>query len=146
MELSREDWEMVALVNREVEHYISLLEDAREREAISTVFNISRLGNQLMQHNTPWKLVKARAYRTCSFCCGRCCARSLFVLLFFFSLPAAQVLVTFVLVRRCQSLTDCLYLLDAVLVKREIFICGSLNYDVFQLPCNRRMDVRKNCG
>jgi methionyl-tRNA synthetase len=58
MELSREDWEVVALVNREVEHYISLLEDAREREAISVVFNISRLGNQLMQHNTPWKLVK----------------------------------------------------------------------------------------
>jgi methionyl-tRNA synthetase len=61
MELSREDWEVVALVNREVEHYINLLEDAREREAISVVFNISRLGNQLMQHNTPWKLVKVRS-------------------------------------------------------------------------------------
>ena len=58
MALTREDWEMVALVNRELEHYITLLEDAREREAISAVFNISRLGNQLMQHNTPWKLVK----------------------------------------------------------------------------------------
>merc|ERR1712059_9874 len=34
------------------------LEEAREREAITSVFNISRLGNQLMQHNTPWKLVK----------------------------------------------------------------------------------------
>jgi len=48
-------------VNREIEHYTALLEDAREREAISTVFNISRLGNQLMQHNTPWKLVKGDA-------------------------------------------------------------------------------------
>lgn len=58
MSLTDEDWELVALVNREIEHYIELLEDAREREAISVVFNISRLGNQLMQHNTPWKLVK----------------------------------------------------------------------------------------
>jgi len=56
--LNAEDWEIVCLVNREVTHYIQLLEDAREREAISAVFSISRLGNQLMQHNTPWKLVK----------------------------------------------------------------------------------------
>merc|ERR1711872_180365 len=50
MSLTAEDWE--------IEHYQLLLDDAREREAITTVFNISRLGNQLMQHNTPWKLVK----------------------------------------------------------------------------------------
>jgi len=61
MELNADDWEIVALVNRELEHYTLLLEDAREREAISAVFNISRLGNQLMQHNTPWKLVKGDA-------------------------------------------------------------------------------------
>jgi len=58
MDLNNEDWEMVARVNQELTNYISLLEDAREREAITCVFNISRLGNQLMQHNTPWKLVK----------------------------------------------------------------------------------------
>jgi len=58
MELNSDDWEIMALVNRELKTYISLLEDAREREAITAVFNISRLGNQLMQHNTPWKLVK----------------------------------------------------------------------------------------
>lgn len=58
MELTSDDWEIIALVNRELNHYITLLEDAREREAITAVFNISRLGNQLMQHNTPWKLVK----------------------------------------------------------------------------------------
>merc|ERR1740128_554297 len=61
MNLNEDDWEIVALVNRELVHYISLLEDAREREAITSVFNISRLGNQLMQHNTPWKLVKGSA-------------------------------------------------------------------------------------
>ena len=58
MDLNNDDWEMVARVNQELTNYISLLEDAREREAITCVFNISRLGNQLMQHNTPWKLVK----------------------------------------------------------------------------------------
>ena len=61
MELSLEDWELVARVNQELARYIGQLEDAREREAITTVFNISRLGNQLMQHNTPWKLVKGSA-------------------------------------------------------------------------------------
>jgi len=58
MNLNNEDWEVVARVNQELTAYISHLEDAREREAITAVFNVSRLGNQLMQHNTPWKLVK----------------------------------------------------------------------------------------
>ena len=58
MNLNSEDWELVARVNQELSAYIGHLEDAREREAITTVFNVSRLGNQLMQHNTPWKLVK----------------------------------------------------------------------------------------
>eukprot|EP00092_Neocalanus_flemingeri_P103112 GFUD01131912.1.p1 GENE.GFUD01131912.1~~GFUD01131912.1.p1 ORF type:complete len:917 (+),score=367.75 GFUD01131912.1:349-2751(+) len=61
MDLNKDDWEMVARVNQELGSYINLLEDAREREAITAVFNISRLGNQLMQHNTPWKLVKGSA-------------------------------------------------------------------------------------
>merc|ERR1719509_111382 len=61
MALTNEDWELVARVNQELANYIAQLEDAREREGITTVFNISRLGNQLMQHNTPWKLVKGSA-------------------------------------------------------------------------------------
>lgn len=44
---------VAARINQELVEYISLLEDAREREGISAVFNISRLGNQIMQHNTP---------------------------------------------------------------------------------------------
>jgi len=58
MHLTEEDWELVARVNKELAEYTLQLEDSREREAISSLFNISRLGNQLMQHNTPWKLVK----------------------------------------------------------------------------------------
>ena len=59
MNLNDDDWEMVARINQELVEYINLLEEARERDAIRVVFNISRLGNQMMQHNTPWKLVKA---------------------------------------------------------------------------------------
>merc|ERR1719382_2141225 len=58
MNLNEDDWEMVARINQELVEYINLLEEAKERDAIRVVFNISRLGNQIMQRNTPWKLVK----------------------------------------------------------------------------------------
>ena len=35
------------------------MEHCRERDAISNLLNISRLGNQLMQAEKPWKLVKS---------------------------------------------------------------------------------------
>jgi methionyl-tRNA synthetase len=35
------------------------MEFCRERDAISNLLNISRLGNQLMQAEKPWKLVKS---------------------------------------------------------------------------------------
>jgi len=41
---------MVAGLNLELSNYISLLEVGREREAITSMFFISRLSNQLMQH------------------------------------------------------------------------------------------------
>ena len=61
MNFNDDDWEIVARINQELSSYITFLEDSREREGITCVFNISRLGNQLMQHNTPWKLVKGSA-------------------------------------------------------------------------------------
>ena len=42
MTINEHDWEMVARINQELVDYINLLEDAREREAITVVFNISR--------------------------------------------------------------------------------------------------------
>ena len=45
MNLNNDDWEMVARVNQELRNYISLLEDAREREPITSVFSVSRLAN-----------------------------------------------------------------------------------------------------
>ena len=35
------------------------MEHCRERDAVSNLLNISRLGNQLMQAEKPWKLVKS---------------------------------------------------------------------------------------
>jgi methionyl-tRNA synthetase len=37
------------------------MENCRERDAISSLLNISRLGNQLMQAEKPWKLVKSES-------------------------------------------------------------------------------------
>jgi len=57
--LSAEDQQFVALVSRHTGRYVDLLEDAREREAVMEMLNVSRLGNQLMQANKPWKLNKS---------------------------------------------------------------------------------------
>ncbi len=57
--LSSEDQEFSALVSRHIGKYVDLMEDGRQREAISEMLSISRLGNQLMQANKPWKLVKS---------------------------------------------------------------------------------------
>ena len=35
------------------------MEFCRERDAITNLLNISRLGNQVMQAEKPWKLVKS---------------------------------------------------------------------------------------
>merc|ERR1719397_707787 len=82
MNLNDDDWEMVARINQELVEYINLLEEAKERDAIRVVFNISRLGNQIMQHNTPWKLVKggeaekARAGSVVGLCVNISCLLS----------------------------------------------------------------------
>jgi len=57
--LNKDDTTFVAQVNRHLERYIALLEDAKERDAVREMLAISRLGNQLMQSNKPWKLVKS---------------------------------------------------------------------------------------
>jgi len=85
MNLNDDDWEMVARINQELVEYINLLEEAKERDAIRVVFNISRLGNQIMQHNTPWKLVKggeaekARAGSVVGLCVNISCLLSVLI-------------------------------------------------------------------
>ncbi len=57
--LNGDDQQFVALVSRHLGRYIDMMEDCRQRDAISEMLSISRLGNQLMQSNKPWKLVKS---------------------------------------------------------------------------------------
>lgn len=58
MDFSQEDKIFLAQVNRELHTYLNLLENVRLRDAIRHILNISRLGNQHIQSQKPWVLVK----------------------------------------------------------------------------------------
>ncbi|KAL4706246.1 hypothetical protein ACJJTC_017413 [Scirpophaga incertulas] len=52
------DYELMALINREVAAYVQNMEKGRLRDALKHVMSISRLGNQHMQSEQPWVLLK----------------------------------------------------------------------------------------
>ncbi|KPI96460.1 Methionyl-tRNA synthetase, cytoplasmic [Papilio xuthus] len=56
--LTPADLELIALVNREVISYVQNMEKGRLREALRHVLSVSRLGNQHMQAEQPWVLLK----------------------------------------------------------------------------------------
>ncbi|KAL0859026.1 hypothetical protein ABMA27_010878 [Loxostege sticticalis] len=56
--LTHNDCELLALVNREVIAYVQHMEKGRLREALRHVLSVSRLGNQHMQAEQPWVLLK----------------------------------------------------------------------------------------
>ncbi|XP_047038246.1 methionine--tRNA ligase, cytoplasmic isoform X2 [Helicoverpa zea] len=58
LELTPADYELIALVNREVIAYVQHMEKGRLREALRHVLSVSRLGNQHMQSQQPWVLLK----------------------------------------------------------------------------------------
>ncbi|KAH3692301.1 hypothetical protein DPMN_194751, partial [Dreissena polymorpha] len=58
MDLLADDFNLIALVTRELRSYIDNMENARIRDSIRNILSISRLGNQFMQENKPWVLVK----------------------------------------------------------------------------------------
>ncbi|XP_048727649.2 methionine--tRNA ligase, cytoplasmic-like [Ostrea edulis] len=58
MNLTDEDFHLLALVNRELRTYIENMEQVKLRDSIRNILSISRLGNQYMQFNKPWVLVK----------------------------------------------------------------------------------------
>lgn len=60
MHLGQEEKVLLARINRELGKFISLLENVKLRDAIKPIFNMSRLGNQLMQSAQPWVLVKSQ--------------------------------------------------------------------------------------
>nr|XP_033791943.1 methionine--tRNA ligase, cytoplasmic isoform X2 [Geotrypetes seraphini] len=58
MELNREDKKLLLHVTLELHQYNQMLEKVRIRDALRYILNISRLGNQYIQINEPWKRVK----------------------------------------------------------------------------------------
>ncbi|KAK7482471.1 hypothetical protein BaRGS_00026288, partial [Batillaria attramentaria] len=58
IELEDEDKQLLALINRELTLYITNMENGSLRDSIRNILSISRLGNQFMQANKPWVLVK----------------------------------------------------------------------------------------
>ncbi|XP_069119784.1 methionine--tRNA ligase, cytoplasmic-like [Argopecten irradians] len=58
MLLTDEDNQLLAHVTRELCTYIENMEQAKIRDSIRNILSISRLGNQFMQANKPWVLVK----------------------------------------------------------------------------------------
>ena len=86
MKLTEDDQKFLAQVTRHLERYIDLLEVAKERDALSQILSISRLGNQLMQASKPWVLVKSaseedrmRAGTVVSLCVNVACLLSVLV-------------------------------------------------------------------
>merc|ERR1712241_1523508 len=84
--LTAEDENVLVQINRCLKQYVDLLEKCKEREAISQILNISRIGNQLMQAEQPWKLMKskndqekARAYSVVSLCANISCLLAVLV-------------------------------------------------------------------
>jgi len=56
---SDSDKMFLAQVNESLRVYVDCMEKTRQRDSISAVLSICKLGNQLMQAETPWKKVKS---------------------------------------------------------------------------------------
>ncbi|XP_058057768.1 methionine--tRNA ligase, cytoplasmic [Anopheles bellator] len=79
MNLTEEDYTLLALANRELKGYVQQMEKARMRDGIRHLLQISRYGNQFMQTEEPWVKVKgtddqkARAGTVIGLCCNFVC-------------------------------------------------------------------------
>jgi methionyl-tRNA synthetase len=76
IKLNDDDLILLALINREIKEYVSSMEKTRYRDAIRHTLSVSRHGNQYMQTEQPWVLIKgtneqkARAGSVISMCCN----------------------------------------------------------------------------
>lgn len=79
IELTDVDHNLLALINREVKGYILSMEKAKMRDGIRHTLSISRHGNQYMQSQEPWVLLKGsdadkkRAATVISLSCNISC-------------------------------------------------------------------------
>ncbi|KAH0629011.1 hypothetical protein JD844_010741 [Phrynosoma platyrhinos] len=58
MELNQDDKRLLAHITLELRQYNHLLEKVKIREALRSILNIARHGNQYLQVNEPWKQIK----------------------------------------------------------------------------------------
>ncbi|XP_050499287.1 methionine--tRNA ligase, cytoplasmic [Diabrotica virgifera virgifera] len=76
---TEEDFNLLALCTRELKGYVEALEKSKLRDGIRHILSISRLGNQYMQSNQPWVLLKGsddekvRAGTVIGMCCNLSC-------------------------------------------------------------------------
>lgn len=61
MDLTTEDYTLLALCTRELKGYLTSLEKCKLRDGIRHILAISRHGNQYMQQNQPWVKIKEGA-------------------------------------------------------------------------------------
>uniref|UniRef100_A0A8D8FWU0 Methionine--tRNA ligase, cytoplasmic n=1 Tax=Culex pipiens TaxID=7175 RepID=A0A8D8FWU0_CULPI len=79
MVLNEDDFTLLALINRELRGYVNQMERARLRDGIRHLLQVSRYGNQYMQSEEPWVLVKgtddqkARAGTVIGLCVNFAC-------------------------------------------------------------------------
>ena len=58
MQLTDEDYDVVAMVTRELRSYNRCLDQLKLRDGLKHILAISRIGNGHIQAEKPWKLVK----------------------------------------------------------------------------------------
>jgi methionyl-tRNA synthetase len=74
-----QEWTLLALITRELKSYMTAVENAKLRDGIRHILNISRHGNQYMQLLQPWVLLKgsdadrAQAGTVIGICCNIAC-------------------------------------------------------------------------
>lgn len=77
--LSALDEQLLAAVNRECQSYVRSMETAKFRDGVKHLLAVSRLGNQYLQSQQPWVLLKGsadeqqRAASVVALCCNMCC-------------------------------------------------------------------------
>lgn len=88
LELTEAEENALALINREIKGYISSMEKAKFRDGVRHTMSISRHGNQYLQIQQPWVLLKGsdddkkRAATIISFCCNISCKFNRFIFFF----------------------------------------------------------------
>lgn len=77
--LSDDELNLLALINRELADYVRSMERAKYRDGVKHTLAVSRLGNQYMQAQQPWVMLKGtddqkgRAATVIGLCCNIVC-------------------------------------------------------------------------